>query len=421
MSVAHRRDCPVGKREFEGLMTIAVALRRILQSILACIAMICLASQSALAAEPLRATSYKMTGDAKSQTIEVAFDRDPDLNWFLLSGPPRLVLDMALTRFVFEPASLKSNRMVESVRYGEAGEGRSRLILSAKGPFVIDKVDMAEAGAGSGRKLVVNLRSSSPKEFEAALADQQVTTASTKPISTTSPAAEKKRFTIVLDPGHGGIDGGAKGAEGTSEKTVTLLFAQELKAILEATGRYDVLMTRTDDSFIRLDDRVAFARGRHADLFVSIHADTIRYKGLRGATVYTVSDEASDAEAAALADRENLSDQVAGIEIEEENPDVADILVELVRRETHGFSVGFARQLVDKLSTVTGMIKNPHRHAGFRVLRAPDVPSVLIELGYLSNAKDEEQLLDPEWRKKMASSIGAAIDNYAGTHISSHD
>ena len=151
-------------------------------------------------------------------------------------------------------------------------------------------------------------------------------------------------------------------------------------------------MTREKDEFLRLDDRVRIAREHEADLFISIHADTIRLKGIRGATVYTVSEKASDAEAQALADRENLSDQLAGIEIEEENHEVADILIDLIRRETHSFSMRFARSLVGELSTTVGLINNPHRFAGFKVLKAPDVPSVLLELGYLSNAKDEEQL-----------------------------
>lgn len=367
-----------------------------------------------------RATSFSMSGDAKSQHIEVKFDRDPGLNWFLLRGPHRLVLDLEPTRFVFEPAALKPNRMIELVRFGDLGEGRSRLILVVRNAFAVGKVDLADPEKGGARKLSIHLTGATAGEFDAALADQKVTTGSTRQSAVTAPAPEKKRFTIILDPGHGGIDGGAMGTSGTFEKQVTLTFAEELKAKLEKDGRYDVILTRSDDRFIRLDDRVTFARDRKADLFISIYADTIRYKGVRGATVYTVSDEASDSEAAELADRENLADQVAGIEIEQENPDVVDILVELVRRETHGFSITFARNLVEKLSSVTGMIKNPHRHAGFRVLRAPDIPSVLLELGYLSNQKDEAQLLDADWRARTADSVVIAIDNFAGARLSNN-
>ena len=180
-------------------------------------------------------------------------------------------------------------------------------------------------------------------------------------------------------------------------------------------SRYIVHMTRTTDEFLRLDDRVRIAREKGADLFISIHADTIRFKDIRGATVYTVSDKASDAEAQALADRENLSDQLSGVDVGTENHEVADILVDLIRRETHTFSIRFARTLVGEMADSVGLINNPHRFAGFKVLKAPDVPSVLVELGYLSNAKDEEQLRNPEWRSKAVTSISNAIAAFAAS------
>lgn len=365
---------------------------------------------------PLRATAFEMTGDGLAQNVQMTFSADPQLNWFLLRGPHRLVLDVETARFLFEPDALAPNQMIESVRFGDVGEGRSRIILALKKPFAVELVDDAADGA---HRLQIGLKAATAKDFDQALADQKLATSSTT-VAAGASGSQKQKFTIVLDPGHGGIDGGAKGVGGTAEKAVTLAFAEELKARLDQSGNLETILTRTDDRFIRLDERVTFARGRQADLFVSIHADTIRYKGVRGATVYTVSDEASDAEAAELADRENLADQVAGIEIEEQNPDVADILVELVRRETHVFSVTFARALVEKLSSVTGMIKNPHRHAGFRVLRAPDVPSVLLELGYLSNPKDEAQILNPEWRAATAESVAIAIEAFAGARISNN-
>jgi N-acetylmuramoyl-L-alanine amidase len=228
-----------------------------------------------------------------------------------------------------------------------------------------------------------------------------------------------KRFTVVIDPGHGGIDGGANGLSGTVEKDITLAFSRELREQLTKAGDLDVILTRDDDQFLRLDERVRFAREKNADLFISIHADTIRLKGISGATVYTVSDRASDAASAALASRENLSDQLAGITIEDEDHQIADILVDLIRRETHSFSVSFARTLVGELKDTVTMINNPHRMAGFRVLRAPDVPSVLIELGYLSNESDEKHLLDSEWRAKAAKGIVDAVVQFAGPRIGS--
>jgi N-acetylmuramoyl-L-alanine amidase len=217
----------------------------------------------------------------------------------------------------------------------------------------------------------------------------------------------------MIDPGHGGIDSGAESLSGIKEKDLTLAFGQELRDRLAQEKNIKVLMTRDDDTYLRLSERVRIARQHEADLFISIHADTIRLKGIRGATVYTVSDKASDAEAQALAERENLSDQLGGIEVKVDSPEVADILFDLIRRETHSFSMSFANTLVGELSTTVGLINNPHRFAGFKVLRAPDVPSVLVELGYLSNPEDEAQLLNPEWRDKAASSIINAISAFA--------
>ena len=305
-----------------------------------------------------------------------------------------------------------------NVRYGGLNEGTSRLILTAKGPFAVDKVDVVANENGQGFRLVADISASSDREFDQALADQAQTTGST--VSTTKgdrvvkPVTDPgKRFTVVVDAGHGGIDGGAEGLNGTIEKTITLAFALELRNKLAKTGKYDVYLTRDTDEFLRLDERVRIARQHEADLFISVHADTINRKGIRGATVYTVSDKASDAEAEATADRENLSDTLAGIEMNEENHEVADILVDLIRRETHTFSVRFARSLVGELSPAIELINNPHRSAGFKVLRAPDVPSVLVELGYLSNAKDEEQLRNPDWRDKAADRIASAIALFA--------
>jgi N-acetylmuramoyl-L-alanine amidase len=175
-------------------------------------------------------------------------------------------------------------------------------------------------------------------------------------------------------------------------------------------------MTRDSDTYLRLDERVRIARQHEANLFISIHADTISVKSLRGATVYTVSDKASDAEAQALADRENLSDKFAGMEIKDERQEVTDILIDLIRRETHSFSLSFAHTLVGQLSSTVGLINRPHREAGFRVLKAPDIPSVLVELGYLSNPKDEAQLLDAAWREKAATSITNAVALFARAH-----
>lgn len=367
-------------------------------------------------ADPLQATSYKVAGDANRVRIVMNFDREPELRWLLLRAPYRLVIDLPETRFRLDRNELKPRGLVKSARFGNVGQSASRLILATKGPFSVDRIDVLENEKSSdGYRLAIDLSSTSEAAFDQALADQALTTAATKSTPKTDRVGDgHKRFVVVIDPGHGGADGGAKGTNGTVEKDVTLAFAQELRDVLAATGRYDVSMTRQTDEFLRLDDRVRIARERGADLLVSIHADTINLKGIRGATVYTVSDKASDPEAEALAIRENLSDQVAGIDIQDTDAEVADILVDLIRRETHSFSIRFARTLVGELSDSIGVINNPHRFAGFKVLKAPDVPSVLVELGYLSNPKDEKLLLDGDWRRKAAESIAKAISTFAG-------
>jgi N-acetylmuramoyl-L-alanine amidase len=365
----------------------------------------------------LGATGYKMAGDATRMRIVVNFDREPDVKWFLLRGPNRLVIDLPRTRFALDAKDVKPRGLVRAVRYGDQGHG-SRLILTGKGPFAVDKLDVLKNDDG-GYRVAIDMSAASEREFDEALANQSLTTGSTvstekgERVGTGPISAPGHRFTVVIDPGHGGVDGGAESSAGTVEKDVTLAFAKELRDRLAAVGKYDVYMTRDNDVYLALDERVRIARQHEADLLISIHADTIAVKGLRGATVYTLSDKASDPEAQALADRENLSDQFAGMKIEDDNKEVTDILIDLIRRETHSFSMSFAHTLVGQLSTSVGLINNPQRSAGFRVLKAPDVPSVLVELGYLSNVKDEAQLLNADWRGKAAQSITNAVALFA--------
>lgn len=366
-------------------------------------------------AGPLQAHSYRIAGDANHVRIVLDFDREPNPRWFLLRGPHRIVVDLPETEFHLDGKDLRPHGLVAGVRFGKTAEGAARLVLAGRGPFAIDKVEVLQNEDSAGYRMAIDISSTSETAFNQALADQALTTASSQSTPKNDRVIDQgKPFTIVIDPGHGGVDGGAEGANGTVEKAVTLAFAQELRAALLQTGKYAVSMTREKDEFLRLDERVRIARERGADLLVSIHADTINLKGIRGATVYTVSDKASDPEAEALAIRENLSDQVAGMDIQDAEPQVADILIDLIRRETHSFSIRFARTLVGELTNSIGVINNPHRFAGFKVLKAPDVPSVLVELGYLSNPKDEELLRDAEWRKKAADSIAKAIATFAG-------
>ncbi len=369
-------------------------------------------------ADPVAASAYRMAGDATRMRVVIEFDREPSLKWFLLRAPHRLVIDLPETAFGFDAKALEPRGLVTEVRYGNLGDGRSRIILASDGPFAVEKLAVRKNEDGAGHRMMLDLVAASERQFEQAMADLARANGSTiapdkRDRLITAQRDADRKFTIVLDPGHGGIDGGAEGVRGTAEKDLTLSFCKELHAALEKTGRYRVFMTRTEDVFLRLDERVRIARQHEADLFISVHADSIRYRNIRGATVYTFSEQASDEIARAAVIRENLADSLAGIENPEKSQQVTDILVDLVRRETLGFSVSFARALVDRLDETIEMIKNPHRSGAYRVLRAPDVPSVLVELGYLSNPKDEAQLLDVDWRKRAVGSLIEAIASYA--------
>jgi len=224
--------------------------------------------------------------------------------------------------------------------------------------------------------------------------------------------AGARKSVIVLDAGHGGKDPGAVGANGTMEKDITLRMAKELKALLEGTGRYKVVLTRDDDMLLALRERIEIAREAQAELFISLHADHNQKTAVRGASVYTLSENASDAEAATLAARENKEDLIAGVNLSSQSPMVTSILIDLAQRETKNMSARFASILAEELAEHTQMISNSHRFAGFVVLKAPDVPSVLVELGYLSNVEDEEALGLKRHRRVLARAIRDAVDRF---------
>jgi len=233
-----------------------------------------------------------------------------------------------------------------------------------------------------------------------------------KPDVPSAKPVTNARKIIVIDAGHGGVDPGALGGRGTREKNVTLAFAKALGEALRASGRYEVHLTRETDIFIELRERVAIARRKNADLFISVHADSIERRDVRGASVYTLSEKASDAEAARLARKENDADIIAGVNLGGDSDDVRDILIDLAQRETKNLSVRFAQTVIPKMAEVTKVLRNTHRFAGFRVLKAPDVPSVLIELGFLTNSDDELSLTSSSWRRKTAVSIARGVDAY---------
>ncbi len=376
---------------------------------------------SAFADEPqLKASGLKIAGDKTKTRIVLGYDKSFKPKWFLLREPYRVVIDMPRTAFAIDLDNVASHGLVSIVRYGQFDDDQSRIIIGGQTPFVVENIDVLANEDGEGHRLAVDLVAASQITFEQALSQQSGlgVTVRTAPKNDRLGASYRdglkdKPFTIVIDPGHGGIDGGARGVSGTLEKVVTLEFAIELKKKFEAIEKIRVFLTRESDKFLRLRQRVGIARQYEADLFISIHADTIRFRGVRGATVYTVSEKASDEVAQSIANSENLADQLAGITPEETDHEVTDILLDLLRKETQTFSIRFARSLIGEMSQSVELIKNPHRFAGFQVLTAPDVPSVLLELGYLSNRKDEALLRDPKWRAKAEDSVVSAVKKFA--------
>ena len=253
-----------------------------------------------------------------------------------------------------------------------------------------------------------------PGRMEAALAasTRSKTQGHAAPHPSAPPKADPSRPppVVMLDPGHGGKDPGAIGVSGTYEKHVSLATALELKRLLEAGGRYRVELTRARDVFIPLDDRVARAQARGAALFVSMHADALNDHSVRGASVYTLANTASDAQTAALAKRENSADRFLGKGWHAGSPEVERILASLVRQETRIGSARLARKLVGSLDQDLPMLPNPERHAGFVVLKAADIPSVLVEMGFMSNPRDEAALRRPDHRRGVALALQRAGD-----------
>ena len=237
-------------------------------------------------------------------------------------------------------------------------------------------------------------------------------------IETAPVKKPKARPVVVIDAGHGGIDPGASGPNNLSEKTLVLAVAQQIEAELKKKGAYDVKLTRTRDVFVPLDDRLKMSRAFGADLFISLHADSISEmafaEAIRGATVYTLSERASDEQARLMAEKENASDLIAGLDgVDVQGKDqVKGILIDLMKRETANFSTDFSNLLVTRLGKSIRLSKAPQRSAAFRVLKQTNAPSVLVELGYMSNSKDQGEMITLAWQSKVAASIVAAIDNY---------
>lgn len=383
------------------------------------------------------ATAARLAGDAKQTRLIIDLDQTITFRAFALADPYRVVVDIPQVDFRLPAGSGATGRgLVKAYRYGLVMPGGSRIVIDLTGPAKIANSYVLEAANDQPARLVLELEETDRASFvqspapesRAALSPPAASEGAPASVSTAEaapePAARKPvtppdgRPVVVIDPGHGGIDNGTQ-SNGEAEKNLVLAFALALRDRLEQNGKYRVVMTRDDDTFIPLNDRVKVARGLNASLFVSIHADALpRAEGdAQGATIYTLSDKASDAEAERLAEAENRADAIAGVNLTEEPTEVADILIDLAQRETRTFSNRFARMLMGEMKSTVRMHKRPLKSAGFRVLKAPDVPSVLVELGYVSNKSDLEHLVSESWRSRTVASMAQAIDAFLAKRL----
>jgi N-acetylmuramoyl-L-alanine amidase len=374
-------------------------------------------------------TDARLGGDDNQTRLIVDISRKVDLHAFTLADPYRVVIDIPQVTFRLAPKTGETGRgLVKAYRFGLIMQGGSRIVLDLKKPARIAQAFSLDAVEGQPARLVIDLAGTDRESFLRSVQPSNKPARQADPAPARKPEADKnesgdKRPVVVLDPGHGGIDNGTHAASGEMEKALVLDFALLLRDRLEKTGKYRVAMTRTDDTFVPLSERVRIARAKGAALFISIHADALRKADgeAQGATIYTLSDNASDAEAARLAEAENRADVIAGIDLRSEPGDVAGILIDFAQRETKAFSLQFARALGNELKGVARLHKHPLKSAGFKVLKAPDVPSVLLELGYVSNQQDLKQLTSGTWREKTASSVVKAVDVFFNTRLAGGD
>lgn len=390
----------------------------------------------------LRVDGVRYGGMGGRTRIVLDLNRETDFRAFILTDPYRVVVDLPGAKWNTYKSRFESNAVIHSFRSGDLDSGLTRVLFTLKSPEIIERAFLLKKDGFNKDRLVIDLISASKNLFIARQGDvfgnkdlkKDATSKSASGFlrlkqSSSGPAAaakailkeaapapppqrSSKKHVIVIDPGHGGGDPGAS-AHGVKEKNITLAVALELKRQLEETGRYRVVLTRSKDFYIRLFQRVDISREVGGDLFISIHADKIDRKGVRGASVYTLSETASDAETERLAEEENNAGFVAGVDLSQESQDVADILLDLAMREKMNESNLFARMLGEAfVRQDIRLLPNSHRSAGFAVLKAPDVPSVLIETGFLSDPAEAKLLISFNFQRKISSAILSGIDAY---------
>lgn len=340
-----------------------------------------------------------------------------DFRTFTLADPYRVVVDLSRVEWRAAPGKDDRKGVISGLRFAQFDPRTSRMVIDVRKPVEVRKAFLLTPRGNWAYRFVIDIAPVDEASFasSAGAPEERAGRAArpSPPKPPRKPAARRAaKRVVVLDPGHGGVDPGAIGVSGVREKSVTLSAARELKNILQKTNRYKVILTRNSDRFLRLRDRVAMARDTGAHLFVSLHADSIGRRGVRGASVYTLSEKASDAEAAALAAKENKADLLGGVLLKVEDEEVEEILIDLGQRETKNRSAGFANIALPELGRRVRTLRNGHRFAGFAVLKAPEVPSVLVEMGYLSNRRDERMLSTAKGRRPVLEALARAIDRY---------
>ncbi len=376
------------------------------------------------------ANDARLGGDANRTRFVADLSRVVDFHVFTLENPYRVIVDMPDVKFQM-PAGLGSTGrgLVSAYRYGLIAPGKSRIVIDVKAPIKVAKAYVLKPKGGQPARLVIDLVKTDIATFRKEMRrGRKAATAreGAQKSRPSEPPAVRERAErggkplIVIDPGHGGVDPGAVSRNGLREKDVVFAFAKVLEAELKRRGRYRTLLTRRIDVYVPLGERVAIARRAGASLFISIHADSVpgRFSTIAsGATVYTLSERASDNEAKALAAKENRSDIIAGVELPPESDEVTNILIDLAQRETKNLSITFADAMVTSIKEKTQVRRKARRFAGFRVLKAPDVPSVLVELGYISHPNDEKRLKSKRWQRNVAVAAAGAIDNYFAKRV----
>ncbi len=389
---------------------------RMLAACLAACATGVLIARATPAAEPVVA-KIDVATQKHSVQISILLSEPTPYRAYLLGGPFRLVVDLPRVEWKTGTGEQRTSGPLSAWRFGGLSSERTRLVFDLDRPMRIKSAAQSPVQEGwIGRRLVIELDRVANEDFARAAREQH----GTLPILL-NPGHEERIMPmgpadaplIVLDPGHGGIDPGASGPGGTFEKDIVLTMARELRDVLIASGRFRVMLTRGGDHHVALRDRYEMARKYRAHTFLSLHADANPLRSLRGISVYTLSATASDAAAAALAKRENRADAVSGVDLSHNTERVAGILIDLAQRQALHNAARLAVAIVPELARVAELVPGrARRAAGFAVLKAPDVPSVLIELGHLSNAREELRLGDAAYRQRLALGILRGLDRY---------